>query len=597
MRHEELSTHRKIAPAVLAPEYLEISEHVSEAPTHLAGQKLAPLPIKGPINEKTERSAHALKPSHHSVAAPAPRREPKATPAPLPVAQVVHTKSVSASERSGSKSQSKSQSSKSQSKAKSVAQPAPQAAAPQMPGMIDPLSVPVPPELGPTIYGWIRRLALQADLETADRVLREALTEISSSLSVTIVYPGQDGLWSLGGDNEIPREAGPIVAVAQARRAIIASHTALIPIVTTTETVAVILFTRNPRNPAYQPIEQLAMLGLARESAAILHHLVVQHMQKATELAADKGSLYRPEALEAHRGKTTEGSPIHISPVWVRRAYPLLVATILAALAFTIFIKVPTYSTGRGLVMLEGTTVTAPAMGTVDQVLVTPGQAVNAGTILVRLQASAEQDELVNVKAERDNAARAYLTDPSDENNKKQLASLEARLNTARSKLEQRTIRASKTGTISDIRTRSGALLQPGDAIVTIVDSDKTFPEVYAFLPATDRPRLRVGMELQVGLAGYTKTREKAIITFISREGVGSTEAAKILGPALADSLRLPPDGSYVWVKAKLPGRTFKTEHNTLSFHHGMQATTEVLISEKPFLISLLPALEKYIPD
>jgi multidrug resistance efflux pump len=580
--NEEASTHRR-APAVLGPEHFELSEANSEAPTHLPGTRL-------PVREKTERSAHELQPPPA-----APLRAPRATPQSVPVAQPLPEAKL-VERKSSSRSSSKSKSKSDRKSSKSVAEPQPNPSSPQM-GMIDPLQVPVPPELGPTIYSWIRRLALQADLGTADRVLRDALLEITSSLACIIVYPGQDGLWSLGPDEEIPKEAGPIVAVAQARRAVIASHTALIPIVTTTECVAVVVLTRNPRNPAYQPIEQLAMIGLSRESAAILHHLVVEHMQKAGELQRDKGSLYRPEALEAHRTRGTEGQPIHISPVWVRRAYPMLVITILVAIAFTVFIKVPTYSTGRGLVILDGSTVTAPAMGTVDKVFVSPGQAVVPGTILVKLTAAAEQDDLINIKAELDNATRGFLSELSDDNAKKQLASILARYNTAKSKLEQRTIRATKAGTISDIRTRAGALLQPGDQIVTIVDGANTMPEVFAFLPATDRPRLRVGQTLQVGLTGYTKTRELAEITYVSREGIGASEAAKIMGPSQADALKLPPDGSYVLVKARLPSRTFVTEHNTLPFHHGMQATTEVKIAEKPFLVTMFPALEKYVPS
>lgn len=574
--HDEASTHRR-APAVLGPEHFAFAEPNSEAPTFLPSTRL-------PAREKTERSAHQVQPE----IAPAPERKSSS-----------RSSSKSTEKKSRSKSEAKSAPSKSASKsAPTPAAPseAERQSAPQM-GMIDPLAVPVPPELGPTIYGWIRRLALQNDLTTADRILRDAMLEVTSSLSCMIVYPGQDGLWTLGADEEIPKESGPIVAVAQARRAVIASHTALIPIVTTTECVAVILLTRNPRNPAFQPIEQLAMLGLARESAAILHHLAVQHLQKATELKADKGSLYRPEALEAHRNRGTEGAPIHISPAWVRRAYPLIILAVLVAAAFTIFIKVPTYSTGRGVVVLDGTTVTAPAIGTVEKLYVTPGQAVEKGSILVKLQAAAEQDEVTNAKAELDNATRAYLSEQSDENTKKQLASIWARYNTAKSKLEQRTIRAPKAGTVSDIRTRNGALLQMGDAIAMIVEGGNTLPEIHAFLPAKDRPRLRVGQTLQVGLSGYTKIREQAEITYVAREGIGSSEVAKLLGPSLADALRMPPDGSYVLVKARLPHRTFETDHAVLPFSQGMLADTEVKIAEKPFLVTLFPALEKYVPS
>lgn len=598
--HDEASTHRR-APAVLGPEHFAFAEPDSEAPTFLPATRL-PL-TRGPVTEQTERSAHHVQPEY----APAPRatrRSGAAVETPPSASPRPSAENVSAERRGSPEKRSRSSS---RSASPSVASPAAEAApaidpsavpresAPQL-GMIDPLAVPVPPELGPTIYGWIRRIALQNELTTADRILRDALLEVSSSLSCLIVYPGQDGLWTLGADEEIPKEAGPIIAVAQARRAVVASHTALIPIVTTTECVAVVILTRNPRNPGYQPIEQLAMLGLARESAAILHHLAVQHLQRATEVKADKGSLYRPEALAAHRSRGSEGAPIHISPVWVRRAYPLIVLAVLVAAAFTIFIKVPTYSTGRGVVILDGTTVTAPAMGTVEKLSVAPGQAVAKGTILVKLQAAAEQDELANAKAELDNATRAYLSEQSDENAKKQLASIWARYNSAKSKLEQRTIRAPKAGTISDIRTRGGALLQPGDPIAMIVEGGNTLPEVFAFLPAKDRPRLFPGQTLQVGLSGYTKIRELAEITYVAREGIGATEVAKLLGPSLGDALRMPQDGSYVLVKARLPRRTFETDHAILPFHHGMQADTEVKIAEKPFLVTLFPALEKYVP-
>lgn len=626
--NEEASTHRtaarRAAPVVSAPEFLDDSLDDFDPPTHLpteprrgaprgtpvGGQLVTPLtnhsahrpgyvPAAAPRqpHEITERSVHQLQPSHHSVSQPSRSRSVKATPAPAPAPSATPAPAPRATPAPSPRTAS-------QATPLPAPPPVAPAEAPSTPsspsigqmGMIDPLSVPVPPELAPSIYGHIRRLALQADLPTADRVLRDALLELSSSLSVSIIYPGQDGLWTLGGDDEIPREAGPIVAVAQARRAVIASHTALIPIVTTSETVGVILLTRNPRNPGYLPVEQLAVLGLARECAAILHHLAVQHLQQQLELKADKGSLYRPEALAAHRSKGTEGELVQISPAWVKRAYPMLVGTILVALLFALFVKVPTYSTGSAIIVFDGTAITSPAMGTVDQVLVQPGQAVKVGSVLVRLQAAAETDELVNAKAELDNATRAYLFDESDANIKKQLASAYAQVVKAQSRVDQRTVRATRAGTVSDIRVRTGAPLQPGDHILSIVDAGLE-PEVVAFLPSKDRPRLRTGLDLQLDLLGYTKAREKAQITFVSPEAIGANEAAKYVGATIADALKLPQGGSYVIVKARLPKRTFQAEHHTYHYHHGMQAITEVKVSEKPFLVDLLPALEKYLPE
>lgn len=457
------------------------------------------------------------------------------------------------------------------------------------------MQVPLPPELAPSIFSWVRRLALQADLITADRVLRDALAELTSSLHVSIVYPGQDGLWTLGADDEIPKEAAPIVAVAQARRALVASHTALIPVVTSSETVAVILLTRNPRNPAYHPIEQIAMIGLARESAAILHHLAVNHLQRATEIKADKGGLYRGEALEAHRTRGNEGQLVQLSPGWVRRTYPFLVATLLIAVVFSVFLTVPMYASGQAAVVIDGAQVTAAQGGTVDKVLVVPGQAVREGTPLVRLTAQPEVDELTASETEFAAAQRQYMFDPTDEQARKSLTTGYTRFTAAQSKLTAKTIRAIKAGTVSDIRVRVGNPLSPGEPIATIVEPG-AWPEVIAFLPSKDRPRLRTGQKLQVALAGFTKSREIATITAVGSEAIGSNESAKLIGPTLADALKLPVGGSYVVVRARLPRRTFKTDHHVLHFHHGMLALTEVKIMEKPFLVSLLPALEKYVP-
>ncbi len=654
--NEEASTHRRDGRMVLAPETLDdepptrLRAHATPATPYVqrsAVQPHAPHEYEQPsyvapayTRERTEPSVHALQPaiapvprsrsphpadvaaarrssqkivteasrSGHSssktrersgsvkpVAEPAPSAHSRSArgsaPMPAQPEPPVPAPEAKSASQSKSKSKSASQPQLARGSSKSVADAAP---GPAIPGMIDPMQVIVPPELAPTIYSWVRRLALQADLQTADRVLRDALLEITSSLAVSIVYPGQDGLWTLGSDDEIPKDATPIIACAQARRALIASHTALIPIVTTSECVGVIILTRNPRNPGYLPVEQIAMIGLTRESASILHHLAVQHLQRADEAKLDKGSLYRGEALEAHRTKGNEGSLVQLSPSWVKRAYPLLIGAALIALVFSVFITVPTYSTGSGFIQITGAQVSAQQGGTVDVVLVAPGQAVLAGTAIVRLSAQAEMDELAAARTEHNGTLQQMLFDATDEQLKKQLHASHNRLTLAEARVNAKTVRATKDGTVSDIRVRAGQPLQPGEPIATIVQPGAE-PEVYAFLPSKDRPSLRTGQPLQVDLIGYTKSRELATITSIGTEAFGGNEAAKVLGQTLADALKLPP-GSYVLVKGRLPRRTFKHKHDTLNFHHGMLTKTEVKLSEKPFLVTLLPAIEKYIP-
>ena len=467
---------------------------------------------------------------------------------------------------------------------------------------LDPLSVPTPPELAGSIYGHIRRLALQADLAGADRVLRDALAELTSSLSCAVIYPGQDGLWTLGNDDEIPKDTQPLVAVATARRALIASHTALIPVITTTETVAVITMTRNARQPAYQPVEQIAMVALAREAAPILHHLAVQHLQRATEIKADKGSLYRGEALEAHRNRGNEGQLVQLTPGWVRRAYPMLVVAIAVAIGFAIFIRVPTYSTGTAVVVFEGSTsVTASIGGTVDKVFVKENEAVKKGDPVIRLSSPEEAAALAAAETEWHDQQIQFLFDQANETARKALKSAATARDRELARVEARTIRAPRDGVVTNLHVKEGVAVQAGGYVLQITDENSEI-EVIAFLPSKDSPRIREKMGLQLALDGYTKARVTGTITHVQADAVSSTEAAKLSGDMLAESVARELQAStltmtWTTVRARLPARMFKAEHNTYHYHHGMHAKVEVKIQSKPFLVTLLPGIQKYLPE
>jgi biotin carboxyl carrier protein len=486
----------------------------------------------------------------------------------------------------------------------SVAQAAPQAPA-AVPGMqgglgpIDPLAIPTPPELAGPIYSYIRRLALQADLPGADRVLRDALAELTSSLSCSIVYPGQDGMWTLGTDEEVPRDAQPLVAVATARRALIASHLALIPVVTTSETVAVITLTRNARQPAYQIIEQVAMVALAREAAPILHHLAVQHLQRASEIQADKGSLYRGEALEAHRTRGQEGTLVHLSPTWVKRAYPMLLITMIIAIVFAVFVKVPTYSTGTAVIVFEGSTsVTATAGGTVDKVFVKENEAVKKGDPLLRLNSPEETSQLAASETEWRDTQIQFLFDQTDPQISKALVSAATARDHALARVEARTVRAPRDGVVTNLHVKEGLAVQLGGYVMQITDENSEI-EVLAFLPGKDGPRIRNTMKVQLDLDGYTNAHPIGQITHIQSDAVSGQEASKLggemLGETIAKDLQTAP--TWIAVRARIPARTFKSGHNVYHFHHGMHANVEVKILSKPFLVTLLPVLEKYLPD
>lgn len=459
----------------------------------------------------------------------------------------------------------------------------------------DPDALPLPPELAPPVYSWLRRLALQADLPGADRLLREALAELTSALAILVIYNGPEGLYSLGANDELPKDQAPIVAVAKSRRALVSAHVAYVPVATANETIAVVQLTRNSRQDPFNMIDAVTMAAMTRESASIMHHLVVEHIQRRTESEADKKSLYRPEALESHRRRGQEGSLTELSPGWVRNTYRVLIAAIVIALVFAITVHVPTYSTGVGVVVFDGTPVTSPQPGTVDHVYVESGQPVRKGEILLTLKAEKEESDLRQATTELEHALHQYMHDRTDESVRKSLISAQAAQKRAADALAQRTVRASVDGTVFDVNIHPGSPLEFGAPILTIV-APGTGPEVWAYLPGSDRPRLRVGQKLQVELTGYQKGREEATIYEVAQSSTGAAEAKRTIGPVLADTLKLDPNGgTYTLVKAKLPRRTFTVKGRTLNYHPGMPAKTEVRVENKRFLVTLVPGLEKYL--
>ena len=573
------------------PEPSVIVGEIVAAPLHLDEEDQRS--INGGISRHSiSRSARSY--SSPSVYAPTPirTRTPRATPpAPIQPVPVPAVKRVV--------TEAKSRSAPKPAPAPAPA-PVPAAAAPPerpspspLPG-IDPLMIGTPPELAPTIFGWIRRLALQSDLKTADKLMRDALADVTSSLTVAIVYPGAEELYSLGSDNEVPKDPTPIIMVAQARRAMIASHTAIIPIVTTADTVGVILLTRNPRNPGYTPIEQVSMLCLARESASVLHNLAQEHVQRATEVKADAGSLYRGEALEAHRNRGAEGMAIELSPGWVRRTYPILVIGIVVAIIFSIFIHVPTYSTGRGIIVFKGARVQLKTAGVIDKVYVTAGQKVKAGTPLFKLNTEEEQANHDRLQKEYEAATYAYIDNSNDQGNVAKLSATMGQLGEINTRIHDKTYYAAGAGIVEDLHVHSGQNVNAGDLGVLIID-EGALPIAYGILPGADRPRLHANQELQIALGGFNKAREKAEIKAVNTTVMSGQDVISLVGKEFADALRL--EGSFALVEAPMTSRTFKANHQKMYFHHGMQIETEVRVASKPFLVTLLPALEKYLPD
>jgi len=459
----------------------------------------------------------------------------------------------------------------------------------------DPNQLPMPPQIAPAVFGWVRRLALQADLASADRLLRDAVADLTSSLTVVIIYAGPEGFYSLGPDGELPADTQPIVAVGKARRALVGPHSGLIPISTATETLAVIQLVRNVHQPAFGQLEHLTMAAIARECASVLHHLVVQHLQGQIELAVDKKGLYRPEALQYHRKKGSEGVVTELSPRWVKRAYPLLVSALLIALVFGIFVRVPTYSSGFGVVHYAGTPVTTLAQGNLEELSVTAGSMVTKGDIVAKLSSQKEDADYEQVLADAESARQQYLFDDQDEQARRSVKTASIALAHAKSAVDQRFIRATADGRVSDIHAELHSAVAAGQTLMSIIKPG-TMPEVWAYLPAADRPRIKESeMKLQVGIDGFKKKRPKLTILNVSNDAVGAADIRREFGQSLADTLKLPSDGAnYIIVKAKFDTDRFLIGQKEFLLHEGMSTKAEIMIDSKPFFASIFPMFEKY---
>jgi len=208
-----------------------------------------------------------------------------------------------------------------------------------------------------------------------------------------------------------------------------------------------------------------------------------------------------------------------------------------------------------------------------------------------------EQTAFNQTLSDRNDQLAQHLFDLTDAEPKKALQRAELELKAARDKLAQRNIIAPRDGTVSDIRVIEGRALQMGEPVLTISGEDER-PTVKIALPSKDVAKLKPGMEMQVELTGISKGRETADIVDVKQEAVSINDFARVVGPQLGDALKAPEmGGSFTIVTAAFRNKTYKTDHSEHFFRAGMLVTGEVKLTSKPFLATLIPSFEKYLPD
>lgn len=352
---------------------------------------------------------------------------------------------------------------------------------------------------------------------------------------------------------------------------------------------AVLVAVRDGRRTAFSDIEVDLLARYAALVAPFLDQVSSHHQAEdlIQEAAPDEG-LFRPEAIAA-RDSASYGDIIRVTPSWMSWAYVLFVGLLLGGGVYAWVGTIATYSSGPAV--LSGTartSVVARTVGNVAAVERASGQHVEAGDAIARLDDQAQRAALDRAEGEFASQLRIHMLDPSDSTADSALRRLRQERDEARAALEDRIVRATASGTIADMRVHVGQHVQPGDIVATVSEGVGEL-EVVAVLPGEHRPELWPGMTARLELSGHRHAYQVFLIDSVSANVIGPSEARRVLGPEIADSLELR--GPVVLARGRLARDAFDADGRTFRYHEGMLGTAEVQVSEEPILLGLIPGL------
>jgi membrane fusion protein (multidrug efflux system) len=283
------------------------------------------------------------------------------------------------------------------------------------------------------------------------------------------------------------------------------------------------------------------------------------------------------------------GDVVRVHPGWVRAAYWLVLAALLAAVIYAALAHVHQYAEGAAVVQVTGRSeLIAHEAGTIGALDVVRGQKVERGQVLARLHDAEQVGQLRTLETEFESKLVAYLQSPADPAVKQALGQIRSQRDSARLGVESRTIRAPHAGVVTEVLVRNGQRVEPGSVVMSIAqDLRAEGLTVIAFLPGGERPRLRAHQPFRLTLPGYRGAHLESEVRAIS-EVLGATEArARFLGERLGDSL--PLAGTVVVVEARLASPTFEADGETFQLHDGMIGLAEVQMQSRSLLMSMLP--------
>lgn len=465
------------------------------------------------------------------------------------------------------------------------------------------------------LLGTAARLTECADLTAASALLCETARQLTgASRTYCLFYDGSGGLlWTEGPDARehsaidglagFSARTGQSTCVPQAesdpryQRSIDdppgnGEHSLMtVPLVTPDGVVHAVLVVVGARDrPALGSTEFDALARFGRRAAPMLEHLGAK-LEARDAVAVQRDGVFNEDAIAQFSQRHEHGDVVRVTPAWVGSLLWVLLALVVATVAYLCLGTIDEYSAGPAVVRYDGrveVTVTRP--GVLETVLVNPGDRVKAGTVVARLEARTATAKLDRLLSERQAQLRNRMANPESTTATQALITLRSRIEAARTQLAELEVRAPGPGIVSDVRIRNGQSVVSGDVVLSIVSQDASATLV-AFLPGGDRPRLSKGMPLRLELSGYPYAYQNVTVTEVSDEVTGPAAAQRWLGSGVGDSV--PMSGPVVMLRAELPATTFVADRKQFDLHDGMPGTAEVRLRRAPIIVVLVPALER----
>jgi len=349
---------------------------------------------------------------------------------------------------------------------------------------------------------------------------------------------------------------------------------------------ALLVAIRPKQLPAFDAGEHASCALLARYVAPMLEHVASRAESEVDDQDMHR-SPFREEAASEHRLGGTMGQLIRVTPLWLVPAGWSVAVFLFVGLVIFAFAEVDHYSKGIGIVRAgDRVSLVCRESGTLEEVLVGPGDPVVAGQVLARLDSRDLRAEHDRLDAEFHAQLRNRMRDPSDERAGQGVLTLRGQLEVAESRVRQREVQAPHAGFVADVRVRPGQPCGPGDTVLTMSRPAEQM-ELVALLPGDDRPQLGPGSMIRFELPGYRHDYQWFRVTEVDDAVIGPTEAARLLGPDIADLV--PPEGARVVVRAAIPRETFVADGTSYAYHDGMYGDAEVRLRREPLLQLLLP--------